>query len=235
MSKKHVVLTSLAFTLSLVCLPALSQAQPGGGGFRGRPGGSGGGTMWLLNDESVRKELEIVDSQAEKLTELRDSFMAEMRETFSGLRDLSQEERQAKFAELRETMEEKRAALEKQIAGELLPHQVSRLKQIALQSRLRSRGTSGALSDGALAEELGITDEQKEKLTAAAEKARQKMNEKIATARKEARDEILKALTPAQRAKLEELLGDDFEFQRQTFGRGGAGGQRRGGGGPRGE
>ena len=125
------------------------EAQPGRGFGRG-PGGRGFGgsdaNLQLLFDEEVRKELEIVDSQVEKLRELSNKVRGEsqerMREMFSGFRDLSEEERREKFGEIREKMQKYAQEVEKQIGEVLLPHQMDRLKQIALQSRLRRSGTA---------------------------------------------------------------------------------------------
>jgi len=204
-----------------------AQREDRGQRGRGFFGGGGGGDLGLLMRDDVRKELEIVDEQMEKLRDLGSSFRDELRESFSGLRDLDEDERRARFEELREKMETKREELNTKIGEVLLPHQKTRLKQIGLQMQMRSRGTSGLLNDR-LAEELGITDEQKERLRAAAEKAREELEEKTNKAREEARDTILSELTADQRKKLEQLLGEDFESDRSSFGRRGSDQDRRG-------
>jgi Spy/CpxP family protein refolding chaperone len=211
---------------------AQQDGQRGRGGFV--PFGGGGGSIGLLLRDDVRKELEIVDDQVEKIRALGDSMREQMRGLFSGLRDLPEDERRAKFAELREKMEEQQKELSAKVDEILLPHQRDRLKQIGLQMQMRYRGTSGLLTDQ-LAEQLNITDEQKEKLRAKAEEVRKSLDERIAKARAEARDELLEVLTPDQREKLKALLGDDFQADSSNPGggfrrRGGDGGGRGRGG-----
>ncbi|MFP6657782.1 MAG: hypothetical protein VB853_06335 [Pirellulales bacterium] len=218
----------LVVVLILTASSAVWAQREDRGRGRGFFGGGGGGDLGLLMRDDVRKELEIVDEQMEKLRDLGSSFRDELRESFSGLRDLDEDERRARFEELREKMETKREELNTKIGEVLLPHQKTRLKQIGLQMQMQSRGTSGLLNDR-LAEELGITDEQKARLRAAAEKAREELAEKTKKAREEARDTILSELTADQRKKLEQLLGEDFESDRSSFRRRGSDQEGRGG------
>ena len=194
-----------------------ANAQPGGGGF----GGFGGRPEDLLRRDDVRKELELVDDQIEKLEEFSNRQRESGRELFAGLRDLSREERAEKF---REIFAKRAEESQKEIGKILLPHQTKRLGQLAVQYRMRS-GTSRGLTSGSVAEELGITEEQQEDIRKKAEEVQKELNEKIAKLREEARDDILQALTPQQRAKFKQMVGEPFEFQQQRFG-GGQGGGR---------
>ena len=217
--------------------------QPGGRGGRGGRGGFGGGGFGggqggataLLQDENVRKELDLVDEQVSKLRDIGEKMQEDMRAQFAGfdfgsLRDLPEEERNARFAEMRKKGEEVAASAQKEIDGVLLPHQRERLKQIMVQSQMRG-GADRALTDGTLAEELGITEEQKAALAKKQEEVQAAMQEKLAKIRQEAQDELLSVLTPAQQAKLKGLIGQPFTFSQPQFG-GGQGG--RGGDGGRG-
>jgi len=154
-------------------------------------------------------------------------------QVFQGLRDLSDEERTAKFAEIQKKMTEMTDTAQKAI---LLPKQIERLKQISVQSQLnRGGGTVFALSNGDLAKELGITDDQKEALQKASETADAEMQEKMTKLRDEARQKILSVLTADQQAKLKKLTGEPITFAPFQFGgggRGGFGGGRGGAGGP---
>jgi len=221
------VVTVAALLLS-VNLSYAQQGRPGGWG------GFGGNSLWLLQNDQVRKELEIVDDQVEQLTELQQKMREEMRELFSGMRELDAEQRQEAFAAAREKMGELQKEMQAKADKILLPHQTERLKQIGLQMQLQSRGTSRSLMEGDLAETLNITEEQKNQLEEAAKQATEEMNEKIAAAREEARQKVLQALTPEQRAQLEKLIGDEFEmsFQGRSLrgGRGGFGDRNRRGG-----
>jgi hypothetical protein len=154
---------------------------------------------------------------------------------FEDMRDIPQEERAERFAQLRTEIEE----MSEQRMGEvLLPHQMKRLKEINVQQQVQRGGLSGALS-GAMAEQLGITDEQREEMVAKAQELQQEMQEKIAKMRADAEEELKSLLTPEQRAKLEEMMGSKFDMPEPQFGgrggfgqgQGGPGGQRGGRGG----
>jgi Spy/CpxP family protein refolding chaperone len=206
----------------VVCLVAVDfAAAQGPGRGRGGPGGGfgGGGSLGLLQSEAVQKELEMVPEQNEKIAKINEEMREQMREMFSGFRDLSDEERQAKFAEVREQGEKLREELQKKVDAVLMPNQRARLKQIEVQSQIRSRGTAGALAGSQLAEALGLTQEQQDKLREKSEAASQELREKIEELRKETQEKLLdEVLTSDQRAKLKEMIGDQFEGS--TFGGG---------------
>ena len=225
--------------VAILSITSIASAQPGrggrGGGFFG--GGQSSG-LELINDENVRKELDLVDDQVSKLREIQGRAGEEMRAAFEGfdfqgLRDLSEEERDAKFAPIRAKMEKVNADIQKDIDQVLLPQQRQRLKEIVVQSQIRRQGTSGALTSGTLATELNITDEQKEKLRAKQEEVEQELQKEMEQLRLEARDKILSVLTAEQRAKLNSLMGSPVQFQQfGGFGGQGGGGFGRGPGGP---
>lgn len=192
-------------------------AQPGGGrGFGGR-GGGGGGLGGLLRSTEVQDEIELVDEQKEELQSINADVRDQMRSLFEGMRDLSADERREKMQDMRGEMEEIRASVEGQIKDVLLPHQYDRLQQVNLQQNIRRRGFSGALR-GDMAEKLGITEEQLEKMTTRAQELQVEMQEKIAQLRKDSQDELRQMLTPEQRSKLEEMVGTSFDMPERGFG-----------------
>lgn len=223
------------YSLSLVALGVVAMcsadalAQPGGGrgGFGGR---GGGGITGLLQSEDVRAEVEVTDDQMADLQAMGEDLRDEMRSMFQDMRDLSPEERQERFQSMREEMEDIRAEAEDRMSDILLPHQMARLKEIELQQQVQRGGLQGALR-GPLAEELGITDEQREELMAKAQELQQEMQEKIAQLRKDAEEELMQVLTPEQQSKLKSMMGTEFQMEQRGFGRGGFGGQRGGFGG----
>jgi Spy/CpxP family protein refolding chaperone len=235
------VMLVVALALSAGVMADSAFGQPGGRGGRGGRGGfggggfggGGGGATGLLQDENVRKELDLVDEQVSKLRDIATKMQEDMQAQFQGfdfgsLRDLSEEERNARFAEMRKKGEEVAASAQKEIDGVLLPHQRERLKQLMVQSQMRF-GADRALTSGTLAEELGITEEQKEALAKKQEEVQASLQEKMAKLRQEAQDELLSVLTPAQQAKLKSMIGETF-----TFAQGGPGGPGGFGGGGRG-
>ena len=218
---------ALSFVLGIA---SVASAQPGRG-----PGGFGFGdsTSFLLRDDAVRKELEIVPGQIEKLEAAEEKMREQMRDMFSGLRDLPEEDRRAKFEELRGKMADAQEQMRKEIDEILLPQQRDRLAQIRFQSQMRRGGSTGSLTGNAVVEALGISEDQLEEMRKKEEEVREELTKKIQEAQEEARNEILSVLTPAQRKKYEELMGQPFEFQeRRGFGGGNfRQGGRQGGGG----
>ena len=219
--------------MMLAMFAGAALAQPGGG--RGGPGGGFGGfgtsPIDLLGREDVQKELELLPDQDEQIQEIRNSARDWMRNAFGEMRDVPREERREKFTKL---LQESRDETQKKLDKVLLPHQAKRLKQLAVQMQTRG-GVSRALLGGSLAEELDITDSQKEKLQKKAEELEAEMRDKLAKLRDEARKELLGVLSPAQQKKFEEMVGDSFEFQQSRgFGGRGPGGDRGGPGGDRG-
>ena len=202
---------------------ALAQGPGGpGGGF-----GGGDNALMLLRDENVRKELEIVDSQEQKLTALGEKTREEMRSLFSGFpRDASDEDRQKFRDEMQTKMKAKTDELRKELDSILLPQQRDRLKQISLQARMRFQSTSQALASDDAVAALKLTDEQKEKLQAMQKEADEQYRKDMEQLRKKMSDKIISVLTPEQQAKWKEMVGNPIELsQPQLGGRGGRGGQ----------
>jgi len=220
-------------------------AQPGGGpggfGAFGGFGGPGGGAMGLLLRQDVRDELELIDSQVEELTQIRDGMMEQLRGLAAPDESLSRQERIERF---QETVEKTQQEMEQKLDQVLLPHQRKRLDQLSNQMALRG-GFFRGLTSQRLAEEFNITEQQRERLRSKAEQLEAELRQKIAELRKEAQAELLKELNPAQQAQVRERFGEPFDFQRfdvTQFGRGGAAGSgpnggevpRQGGGGSEG-
>jgi Spy/CpxP family protein refolding chaperone len=200
----------------------IAQGPPGG---FGRGGGGFDSSLMLLRDENVIKELEIVEGQQEKLRALGDKAREEMGSLFSGMRDASPEEREKRFAEIQDKLKAKQEELKKQVDEILLPQQRDRLKQLAIQSRLRFQSTGDAISSGDVADALKLTDEQKEQLKEKQKTVEEEYRKEAEALRNKYRDKVLEVLTPEQKAKWKELVGNSFEFAPQQFGRrGGSGG-----------
>ena len=81
-----------------------------GGGFMGFGGQDGvGGTLRLLTNAAVQKDLELTQDQIDKIKKIDDSYQEDVEEgrgtfNFQELQDLSEEERGKKMAEFREKM-----------------------------------------------------------------------------------------------------------------------------------
>ncbi len=151
-----------------------------------------------------------------------------MRDMFSQMQNLSDEERRAKFGEIRTKFDAVNADMEKQLDKVLLPHQLERLKQIDLQSKVQQRGAS-ALTSGDVAKALNLTDEQRDKLEKRAAEVQEELQTKIRQLQADARKKMLDVLTPDQQAQLDKMMGQQFDLPDQNYrgrGRGGRGGGR---------
>lgn len=203
---------------------------PGGGpSGPGGPGGPfGGGIMGLAVRNEVQQELQLVDEQKEKLRglsdEMRNKVSGELRGMFEQMRDLSDDERRAKFDEIRAKVETINSEFEKKLGEILLPHQLDRLKQIDLQSKIRRNGAA-ALTNGDVAQALNLTEEQRAKLEKRATEVQEELQTKIRELQAEARQKIIDVLTPEQQATLKKLTGDQFDMPEQNFGGGFRGGR----------
>jgi len=235
----------VVFCLMLcVTSPTFGQPpQPGGGpqgpGGPGGPGGffGGGGMIGLIGRDEVQQELQLVDEQKDKVRgitdEMRNKVRDQMRDVFGQMQNLSDDERRAKFGEIRTKMEAMTAETEKQLEKVLLPHQLDRLKQIDLQTKVQTRGAS-ALTGGDVAKALNLTDEQREKLEKRAAEVQEELQTKIKQLQADARKKMLDVLTPDQQAQLDKMLGQQFDLPEQNFrdrfrGRSGRGGRPPGG------
>jgi Spy/CpxP family protein refolding chaperone len=231
-SVRFLAVAAIFAAASMSASSAFAQRGGGGpGGFGGGPGGFGGGAGGLINllQNEVRKEIEFLPEQQEKVEALQRAQREQLRNQFQGFRDLSEEERRERFQNLRTEMEERNKKLEADLKDILLPQQYTRLNQIALQQRIQRVGTVNALTS----EELGlnVSAEQKAKLEELSKEAEKELQDKIAKARAEAVEKILSGLTPEQRAAAKEKLGAEFRMTQPRFGQFGQGGQGPGQGG----
>lgn len=224
---------ALAVLCAFLVAADVAMAQPG------RQNRGGGGSMWgqvsqlnLLGQEAIQKELELVSDQVDAIKEAQDRQREMMREVFMGARDrmqgLDNDERQELFKEIQDEMKEANTGLEDEVMEELLPHQISRLKQIFNQAQSnRSGGPQSGSMSNSLVEDLGLTEKQVEDLKEKAAEVSKRLKEKIAKLQAQAQDEIFSSvLTKDQLAKYEELMGDSFEFPEPTRGAWGRGGDR---------
>jgi hypothetical protein len=238
----------LAF-LAVLVLSANAWAQPGRGMGMGMFGGGQAQSISaqygrLLGMPSVQKELELVDDQKAKITEANEKMMSSMREAFSGMEppspDMTPEERQKSMEEMQKKMQPIQDELKKTLESVLLPNQLKRLKEIAVQV-----AGAQALNDKQIQEELKLTSDQLAKIKTINEDMSKKMRElfesgdfqsmreKMPEIRQDTEKKLLGVLTDAQKASLEKMKGQKLEIpeseMRGPGRRGGMGGGRNGG------
>jgi hypothetical protein len=213
--KKHALwMFALAVTVA-AAQPALAQRGGRGAGFGG---GRGGNSLSLLTQKSVQDELKMSEEQIKKASEQ----VEKQRESFAGLRDLSREERQAK-------MQESAKANQALLAEILKEDQLKRFKQISLQQR-----GGQALADPEVAQALGLSTEQKDRIQAIQEASqgemrelfqaggdRQETQKKAEALRASVNEKATAVLTAEQQTKWKEMTGAPFKGEIRRQGRGG--------------
>ncbi len=197
------------------------QNPQGGGGAMWRGGAGGpmvnpmGTSLQYLYSPQMEQELELVPEQRESLAKLRTEVIAKMSKLYdTGIAD--QQERMKKYQESAKALGDE---TEKKVGEILLPHQMKRIRQIALQMRMQSigYGGAGAITADDVAQELELSDDQKSKFRdqekLVQEEIRKKTQEFYKQLQQESRDKLLEVLTPAQKKKLDDLIGEKFEWK----------------------
>ena len=230
---------------------ALAFGQQGGQAHEGRRFGGGfmggGSNLFLLRRSDVQTDLRLTSDQKTKLDDLMTSMRGNRGDRQRGEGGQpgtppTDAERQARRAQ----MESRRAEMEKNVNAILTPAQVTRLKEISLQIR-----GNMALMDTQVQSDLGLTAEQKNKISG----LRDKMQEATQTVMQKMQDntisrddamnafkknsdimktELGKVLTSSQAEKFKSMQGAPFKADPSESGFGfgfGRGGGRRGGGG----
>ncbi len=159
----------------------------------------------LIRDKIVQKELDLLDRQVQQLTELQAKFQKRINQQLAKQATGSNLEQWK--ASIKQIEDQWHASVKKI----LLPHQIKRLKQIAIQRELKRRGVVNALVAGQLAGELELSEKQKQQLVKQAKELERELAKKIEKWREEATQELLKVLTDQQRKKLKKITGDKFD------------------------
>lgn len=171
--------------------------------------GAGGDSFSLLNNKSIQKDLELVEDQMESIRAVQSEFGKKIRDQIGDISKGNFDPE--RMSGLKDIIAEIQAQKKEEINKLLLPHQQDRLRQVALQMKMKSRGTSSALTSDEVAEELGITVEQIEELKERAKKLQKEIEEKTNQLKENAKQELIGILTPAQQKKLKEMIGDEYK------------------------
>ena len=164
----------------------------------------------MINNPSVQKDLELVGDQLDKVKELQQRQGEELRKQMGLMRE-GGSLNISNIGDFKETMSKMREQHREELKQLLLPHQIDRLHQVALQTHMRQAGTAGALANKKVAEELGISDEQIDRLKEKSKELKAKMEEKIKKLKEQMKQELLEELTSEQRRKLDAMTGDKYE------------------------
>jgi Spy/CpxP family protein refolding chaperone len=211
------------------------------GGFGGRPGGFGGGMdkMSLLRAEPVIEELAISEDQQTKIRAVMEESRDKGREMFGNFRDLSDDQRR----EMRGKFEKLASETGEKVAEVLSDDQNKRLGEILIQVR-----GAHSLDDDAVAEQLGLSDEQRQSIDDLVQAERDEQRKQYSAMQDIPREErrakfeelrgesekahsataelLLAVLNSSQAAQFKSLGGEPFEFDREALFRGGFVGRR---------
>ena len=171
--------------------------------------GAPGNSFSMLNNPSVQKDLQLVDEQLNQIKEINKEFGEKIKEQMETMKDENGNFNFNTGADFGQLIGDLRQQQQDQISSILLPNQQKRLQQVSRQMSMQRRGTSKALT-GKLAEELGITAEQRKRIQAKSKELKKDLEEKIAELKANAKKQLLNELTAGQKEKLKELLGDEF-------------------------
>ncbi len=235
--RKYVLSLMTVVGLAVALVAGTAVAQPPGGPGGRQPGmfmGPGGGMGYtqLLRVEKVQKEIELTEDQKAEIEKILEKSRERMRELFQG----GGQDREAARERFRQAQEETQKAIE----GVLLPNQLKRLKEI----RLQVMGIGAALMDQEVRKELGVTEEQaqkiREKVQAVMEELRgqrqqgerpslEQMRERMQQMQQKMEEAVMSQLTEDQKNKWKSMIGEKFEIDRSELfqgfrGQGGPGG-----------
>jgi len=190
-------------------LPALESEQADGETYQ-MPAPS----LWdLIGNPSVQADLDLVTDQQKQIDDLRQQMTREVKQLFS------QPETSKDYAEFSKQVESLKQQYLDRVKEVLLPLQVERMKQIALQMHLKRSGTANAITSPAVAELLGLSDQQVDRLKQQSVLLKKKLAEDIKKLKAKLEQTLLNELTAQQRAKLSELKGDKWASKPEDWSR----------------
>lgn len=165
--------------------------------------------MQSLHDPSVLKDLEIVDEQRVNLRAIQVKFDTRFQTLVNKAMNAAFDP--TNQAPLKKEFSDFQRERTMALSAVLLPHQLERLQQIRQQNSIASLGgVAAAICRGGLAEELAVTDKQKEKLQDIQIELRKEIDVKIRECREAAKRKALAALTVGQREQLKTMVGEEF-------------------------
>lgn len=237
---KFVAVTVLVVSTALVFAQGGGGGRGGGGGGQGRGGfggqfggrgGFGGGLHNLANRADVQRDINATDDQKTKIAALNEAMREEMRGMFGGGGGGGE---RPDFEAMRANMEKMNEKGKAELAKILNGDQMKRVEEIQIQL-----AGANALLLPAVQKALGLSEDQKSKLTALQQKqneANMSIMEKVrnqeisreeAQAAREKNDKVLqeeynKVLNGDQQTKFKEMQGKPFKAD-PPQGRGGGG------------
>lgn len=172
----------------------------------------------ISHSKVLLKELEIVDAQAKELSRISQDYKKLLLAVNQANQEImfkaQQEGRKLNYDEYMKPMSEVTKKMEAELEELLLPHQVKRIKQLAVRQQLvvLSGYTDDLSYPLALAKPMGLSSMELEDLKDMVSKTRAEYEEKVKKLQDDARDKILKSLPEEQRKIYLDLVGEPFDF-----------------------
>jgi hypothetical protein len=164
-------------------------------------------TIQMLRLPQIREELGLHDDQVETIGRLSTEMQKQIRDVFRSADFTSGDVSQI----MREAQSTIRIKTEEKLEEILLPQQLTRLKQIRVQILLQKHGPRALLS-GMLADEVRLSDKQKDELIQVHNKNTQELEREIAKLRDEYMKKTLDTvLNDSQMDTIEKLSGKEYE------------------------
>ena len=187
-----------------------------------------GQIIQLAYNKDLQQELSMVPDQVEHLKEISSAYQKRMMERgmetlkmSEKIKELMAEGKSQEAAEygkkIQKQFMEQTNLLTEQATEALLPHQVERLQQISKQQSLK---TQNKFQDEfgipfAMADDLGLSKDQKKQLEKVTKEARKEFYKEVEKLKEKTKKAIYDELNKEQQEKLEELLGDFYDREKQ--------------------
>jgi hypothetical protein len=174
--------------------PAGSTAEPSAastGKFIRIPG------LTPLSMEGVQREIGVTPEQKQQLKAVSDGFAASFQRLDKSFREFSPEEQKTRAKEFSDQVGQFARNARRKAEAILTPRQLQAVEKIAFQL-----SAAGALSDPGLQEKLGLSPQQRRRLTAVYEQAGEKMQQ----LQRDTATQVMQLLDEEQSAQLKKQL-----------------------------
>ena len=178
----------------------------------------------IMHNPALRDELDIVEDQVKELQQISQDFQKEI-QTFNAahskkimeVQELFRSGEQQKAMEMSTEFQRQMFEISEKhfkiVEKKLLPHQIKRIQQISKQEVLKymSPFKDEFGIPFAIAEDLGLSPNEKKKLKETIEKAREKYYAKVLELKEKTHAEILKSIPADKREQVKEILGEIYD------------------------
>jgi hypothetical protein len=170
-------------------------------------------------NQPVIEELGLLDDQLEQVREIQNEYGRMTGEAARKMQKVDGLERRQMVQKIVDDIDTK--------PGEaMLPRQVARLKQLAIQSLAISRedgstSVANLVANATVRQQLGFSNETVEKVRAALKEENARLETEIERLKQESQQRVLQVLSEDEQRRLKERIGETFDFQGYVPGRGG--------------